>query len=261
MGSGPSRGVASPRGSRSRVASSSSRLAASSGEVRSTGAHAAPRVGLADGRASGPGETATSRGQPVSSPVTSSLRKGEGEGGRGRPGRRWRVSACFVTRPRRVHATRVRGRGTHHAYPAARSTARCTASASTFPGPRRDATWSHSAETRTRIEARASRCERAFSAQHLLRTTMTIRAFYRSPPAANADERSNRPVNVELRLAPLAKADESDVTKRRFCRCPRRLHRGAPCPHYERPRARSPLPPGSRSSCRRVRFVALRAAL
>ena len=160
MGSGPSRGVASPRGSRSRVASSSSRLAASSGEVRSTGAHAAPRVGLADGRASGPGETATSRGQPVSSPVTSSLRKGEGEGGRGRPGRRWRVSACFVTRPRRVHATRVRGRGTHHAYPAARSTARCTASASTFPGPRRDATWSHSAETRTRIElSRASRCE------------------------------------------------------------------------------------------------------
>jgi hypothetical protein len=104
--------------------SSSSRLAASSGEVRSTGAHAAPRVGLADGRASGPGETTTSRGQSVSSPVTSSLRKGEGEGGRGPPGRRWRVSACFVTRPRREtcharpwerHAPRVSRRAQYRA--------------------------------------------------------------------------------------------------------------------------------------------------
>ena len=90
-GSSRSRGSMSPRGG-TRVASSSSRLAASSGEVRSTGEHAAPRAGLADGRSSGLGETATSRGQSVSSPVTSSLHQ---EGGRGRSGRRCRVSASF----------------------------------------------------------------------------------------------------------------------------------------------------------------------
>ena len=124
--SGRSRGGAFARGG-PRVASSSSHknLAASSGEVRSTGAHAAPRAGLADGRSAGPGETTASRGQPVSSPVTSSLRH---EGGRGWSGRRWRVSASFrdetatrdtprETRVREARTTRIPPRAAPRAAP------------------------------------------------------------------------------------------------------------------------------------------------
>lgn len=205
--SGRSRDGASPRGGPPAVASSSSHLAASSGEVRSTGAHAAPRAGLLDGRSAGPGETTAFWGQPVSSPVTSSLRQ---EGGRGwRRWRRWRVSASFrdetatrdtprETRVGEAHTTRIPPRAAPRAAPLL--CRRFPGPGATPPGP--------TAPRRERASSSRARAVVNFSVATFscafFRPWSTIDAFYRQLTVhsrPSSDGRSNPPVNVEPRLA------------------------------------------------------------
>lgn len=236
--SGRSRGGAFARGG-PRVASSSSHknLAASSGEVRSTGAHAAPRAGLADGRSAGPGETTASRGQPVSSPVTSSLRH---EGGRGWSGRRWRVSASFrdetatrdtprETRVREARTTRIPPRAAPRAAPLL--CRRFPGPGATPPGP--------TAPRRERASSSRARAVVNFSvATFFLRFRSQGRRRllpFTARRARMADRIPQSTWSHDWRSSSRF-ADESDsVTNASlFCRCPRRLRREPPCPHYER---------------------------
>ena len=234
--SGRSRGGAFARGG-PRVASSSSHLAASSGEVRSTGAHAAPRAGLADGRSAGPGETTASRGQPVSSPVTSSLRQ---EGERGWSGRRWRVSASFrdetatrdtprETRVREARTTRIPPRAAPRAAPLL--CRRFPGPGATPPGP--------TAPRRERASSSRARAVVNFSVATFSGVSFVKVADRRLLPftarrARMADRISQSTWSHWRSSSRFADESDSVTNASLFCRCPRRLRREPPCPHYER---------------------------